>query len=129
MALAAANVKILIETELADGNIDAFIADAAALMSSSGISAAPCHDAASLEVLQKYLTAHLVALYERQLKSDKEGEAAETYGGDFAMGLDFTQYGQQAVMFDCSGILAGLDGVPLQFGSFGGAGGASADDS
>jgi hypothetical protein len=116
----ATDVKVLIETSLSDADVDNFIADANALLTSSGIEDAECHDSASLTVLEKYLAAHFVALRERQLKSEKMGDATDQYGGNFDMGLDFTQYGQQAIMFDCSGILQSLDGVPFAFESFGG---------
>jgi hypothetical protein len=118
----ATAVKILIDTELSDADVDAFIADAAALLTSTGIEDADCHDSASLTVLEKYLAAHLVALRERQLTGEKIGAASESLGGDFGRGLDFTQYGQQAIAYDCSGILQGTTGVPFVFEAFGGAG-------
>lgn len=65
-----------------------------------------------LTQIEKYLAAHLVALHpdERQLKSQKLGDATDTYAGEFGKNLDFTQYGQMVKMLDSTGKLAGLGG-------------------
>lgn len=118
----ATAVKILIETELSDASVDAFIADAAALLTSSGADAATCHTSASLTVLEKYVAAHLVALRERQQTSTKEQDAEDRYGGQFGMDWDFTQYGQQALKYDCSKLLVGLGKPAMQMITAGGAG-------
>lgn len=121
MATTAAQVKIIIETSLSDTDVDAFIADAEALMESSGVNDATCHTADSLDRVAKYLAAHLIGMRERQLTSEKEGDAEDKYGGMFGKTLEFTQYGQQVALFDCSGILKNLGGTDFFFDSAGGA--------
>lgn len=61
---------------------------------------------ALLKEIERWLTAHFVAMRERQLTSETVGDAANQYGGNFGMGLDFTQYGQQVKMLDATGKLA-----------------------
>jgi len=63
-----------------------------------------------LKEIEKYIAAHLVALHpdERQLESQKIGEAEDKYSGDFGKLLDFTQYGQFAKSLDASGILVNI---------------------
>ena len=122
MAVTATDVKAIIETDLSDTIIDAFIADALTIIEVNNIDDAPCHSAATLETLQKYLAAHLTTMRERQLNSEKMGDATDQYGGNFDMGLRFSQYGQQAMSaFDCSGILKTLEGPDADIGTFGGA--------
>lgn len=69
-----------------------------------------------LEQIEKYLTAHLVAMHpdERQLKSQKLGEATDNYAGEFGKMLDFTQYGQMVKMLDYTGTLAGVGGQSVE---------------
>lgn len=69
-----------------------------------------------LTEIEKYLAAHLVALHpdERQLKSQKIGDAMDTYAGDFGKLLDFTQYGQVVKMLDYTGTLAGVGGESVE---------------
>lgn len=69
-----------------------------------------------LTQIEKYLAAHLVALHpdERQLKSQKLGDATDTFGGEFGKNLEFTQYGQMVKMLDSTGTLAGLGGETVE---------------
>jgi len=62
----------------------------------------------TLKLIELYLAAHFVDM-NRQLKSEKLGDAADTYGGIFGKGLEFTSWGQQAKILDKCGILASLD--------------------
>jgi hypothetical protein len=61
-----------------------------------------------LTEIEKYLTAHLLALHpdERQLIDQKLGDATDKLGGDFGKGLDFTQFGQTVKMLDTTGTFA-----------------------
>jgi len=65
---------------------------------------------ALLTQIEKYLSAHLVALHndERQLTEQELGDATDTYTGTFGKGLDSTQYGQTVKMLDPTGIFAGI---------------------
>ena len=61
-----------------------------------------------LEQIELWLSCHLVACFDKTRTSEKLGDAQESYGGQYGLGLDFTQYGQQVKMIDKDGILAGL---------------------
>ena len=65
-----------------------------------------------LTQIEKYLTAHLLTLHndERQLKSQKLGDATDTYAGAFGKGLEFSQFGQMVLMLDSTGTMQGLGG-------------------
>lgn len=58
--------------------------------------------------IELWLACHLVACYDKTRTSEKLGDAQDNYGGSYAMGLDFTQYGQQVKILDKDGILSGL---------------------
>jgi len=68
-----------------------------------------------LEEIEKYLAAHLVALHpdERQLSEQKIGESSEKYVGQFGMGLDSTNFGQNVKVLDSTGYLASLGSGPV----------------
>lgn len=63
-----------------------------------------------LTQIEKYLTAHLLTLHndERQLKTQKLGDATDTYAGNFGKGLEFSQFGQMVLMLDNTGTMQGL---------------------
>lgn len=64
-----------------------------------------------LTQIELYLAAHFVALTEEKgsLTGDKLGDASSNLGGSkFGQGLLSTRYGQQAILFDISGTLAGM---------------------
>ncbi len=63
----------------------------------------------TLKLIELYLAAHFVDLRTRQLKSEKLGDATDSYAGIFGKGLEFTSWGQQAKILDKCGILASLD--------------------
>lgn len=66
--------------------------------------------AARLKQIELYLAAHFAAIKDEHgaLKSSETLNAKETYGGSFTKGLNLTRYGQQAIVFDTSGILANM---------------------
>ncbi len=56
------------------------------------------------------VSAHFVAMTERQTKSENiAGEWSTTYGTEFGDGLEGSTYGQMALLLDCSGKLAQAD--------------------
>lgn len=61
-----------------------------------------------LAEIEKYLSAHLVALRERQLKREEFGDSEQEFAGDFGKGLDFTQYGQMVKLLDNTGTLSSI---------------------
>jgi len=100
------DVKAVIETEETD--LSVFITAANNLtdrvaVADSGLAAA------TLFEIERWLSAHFAALYDRQESKSDVGDTAFTYGGKTAMGLDFTRFGQQAMLFDTTGTLRKLD--------------------
>jgi len=99
-------VKKIIDTDLNDSIIEAFINDANLIITDvfSGNSELSSDQLASLE---KWLTAHLIACT-RELQPAQEGvkDAKITYQGKTGIGLDATLYGQQCKLIDTTGLLA-----------------------
>ena len=63
------------------------------------------HSAAILERIETWLAAHFYAHSDQLYESKKTGGASGRFQGKTDMGLDSTQYGQTAKMFDTSGCL------------------------
>lgn len=64
---------------------------------------------ATLELIERWLSAHFVILYDRRRASEKIGPLSTSYeSGDLGMGLKATAYGQQALILDHKGSLAAL---------------------
>ena len=64
----------------------------------------------TLELVERYLTAHYVSLAkEKYVKSEGIEGITQVYGGVFGKGLEFTPYGTAAKGFDSSGRLNKLD--------------------
>lgn len=79
-------------------------------------------DSSVIREITIYLTAHFatVGLEKGGLRRKRLGEADESYKtpGDFDIGFAATLYGQQAMLFDTSGTLAGMaanNKLPAQF--------------
>ncbi len=93
-------VKAIIATDL---DTNAFIETATLIvddqLSSRGFSVS------RLKQIELYLAAHFTTLRERQLVSEKFGNAAETYQGKTGMNLQSSNYGQTAIVLDISGSL------------------------
>lgn len=102
----ATDVKIVISTDLSDAVVNSFITTANALVTDvligSGLSST------LLIEIEKWLTAHLLAMSrERQAQNKKVGKASENYG-KFGLRLDATTYGQTVLTLDSSGRFASL---------------------
>jgi hypothetical protein len=97
-------VKEIIETTIDD--ISPFITAANIVvtdrLSGEGLSAS------LLKEIERWLSAHFIAMRERQAESEKLGDASSKWGGRFGRGLDFTQYGQQVKILDTTGILESI---------------------
>lgn len=63
---------------------------------------------ATLAEIERWLTAHLIAMSDREtgIASEKAGDASVTYVGKPGEGLMATRYGQMAMSLDSSGLLA-----------------------
>ena len=97
-----ADVEAIIEVD-SSIDVDVFITTANTLIAE--ILDGAGYSEAYLTEIEKYLSAHLVSLRQRQLTGQKFGDADEKYAGKFGMGLEFTQYGQFVLNLDTSGRL------------------------
>lgn len=104
-------VKEIIETSLTD--ISAFITSANLIvtnvLSEEGLGTS------TLKEIERWLAAHLVAIRDPKVKSEKAGDGAAVYEmGTLGKGLDFTSFGQQVKLLDTSGKLANLGRIPAK---------------
>jgi len=106
MAILADDVKAILDTDIPEADILAYIKSASELVNYSiGSSLA---DSLKDEVI-RWLSAHLIAsTREQQLHSAGAGTAKAVFQGKSGLGLDSTLYGQQAKALDISGKLAAL---------------------
>jgi hypothetical protein len=74
-----------------------------------------------LEVIERWLAAHLYCVTDRPYKSRSAGGASGTFDGNTDKGLDATLYGQTAKVLDTTGFLSSIGGG----GGTGTAGGGS----
>ena len=99
-----ADVLAIIDTEVTD--CDPFIA--IATLQVDAIDALGILGAAILEQIECWLSAHYVAIRDRQGSKVTVLDSSHTYDGKTGMGLDATLWGQQALLMDSTGTLAGL---------------------
>jgi hypothetical protein len=102
----ASEVREIIETDLTDQQLAPMIAMAAMetgeRLTGLGISEA------RLTEIERWLSAHFVAAsLDPRRKSQGVSGASETFEGQQGMGLESTRYGQQAIVLDTTGTLAG----------------------
>lgn len=94
-----ADVRIIITTSLEDGQITSFISDTNLIVTSkfTGVDI----DDDILEAIEKWLTAHFIAMSQkRQLSEQKVDEASVKYAGKFGLHLEHTTYGQMVIFLD-----------------------------
>jgi len=102
----SADVKNIIDTDLEDPVINAFI-NSANLMITKHLGTSTDLSAAQKKDIEMWLTAHLIsATRDQQAQEEKVGDTQIKYQGKTGMGLDSTFYGQQVKMLDTSGVLA-----------------------
>lgn len=113
-------VKEIITTSLADEVVASnMIVTAANLVDTHLLNAG--HSANTLEQIEMYLAAHLVALTEEKggLVRSQFGDAEEWFSDQYNTGLRMTRFGQIALAIDSSGILANISassaGLKAQF--------------
>lgn len=103
----ADDVKEIIDTDLLDVRIHNFINMAYFRTLALSGKLGDCGGGDMLCQIRLLLAAHFLTMYERQTKSEKvDSEWAVTYMGVDGEGLKASLYGQQAMMLDCSGVLA-----------------------
>ena len=106
----ATEVKQILDTDLEDSVVDAYIIAANALVTEVIGSNTSLSDTLKEEI-ERWLTAHLMASTRvQQLKSGEAGGAKAVYQGVTAKGLESTFYGQQVMVLDASGSFAALGG-------------------
>jgi len=110
----ALEVKDILDTDLSDSVVESFINDASNLINElfeneTGISNE------LLASIEKWVAAHLVAIRDQKVKSEKIGDASITYHGTSGKGLEFTPYGQQALLLDTTGRLKSIGGKRATF--------------
>lgn len=66
-------------------------------------------DDAQLKEIERWLAAHFVCIRDPRSASEKAGSVAISYQYKLGLGLQSSQYGQQAIMLDSSGALARLN--------------------
>lgn len=102
-----AEVKEIIDTSLTDAQVAPFIAAASAMvdqyLGDAGLSDA------LLKEIERWLSAHLVAVRDPRAQSKGVGDLRIQYRGRTGLGLDATLYGQQVKALDPTGALASLD--------------------
>lgn len=99
----ATEVKEIYSTSLSDSIIEAYIDVANDLVTEK---LAGEHDDTRLEMIEQFLSAHLVIIArDRQAREEEIGDARIIYSEVFGEGLKSTTFGQTVLMLDTSGIL------------------------
>jgi len=100
-------VKEIIETDLTDAQINAFLNTAYYITRPLSGNLGACGGATAECNIIMWLAAHFITIRERQTSSESvAGEWSVKYLGEDGLGLDASLYGQQALVLDCSGMLA-----------------------
>jgi len=117
MAILPDDIRAILETDIEDSSLNAYIKGATELVKSAIGATMP--EALRDEII-RWLAAHLIAsTREQQLQSAKAGSAEAVFQGITGLGLDSTQYGQQAKALDFTGGLAALGKVPAKLWAIG----------
>jgi len=67
------------------------------------------YDATRLEMIERYLSAHLYTNYDPRAKSEKAGDVSVSYQSAVDLGFNTSHYGQHAMLLDTAGGLAALN--------------------
>ena len=107
--LDATALKEIIDTDLTDAQLNNFLNAAYYTTIPLTGNLGQCGGASMQCLIIKFLAAHLLTVYEGQVKSESiAGEWSVTYRGQEGQGLKSSLYGQAALDLDCSGKLAKL---------------------
>jgi len=100
----AAEVKQIIDTSISDAIVNGYIVSAS-LFVTNHLGSTDL-DAATLEDIERWVTAHLISMTrERQASEEKAGSAEQVFTQQFALGLRNTLYGQIAIDLDTTSTL------------------------
>lgn len=98
----AVDVRVILDTELTDAQIDAYAASSSALVEASGLST----EESLLKEIERWLTAHLIAISrDPQLTEGKAGPASAKFLIEGGLGLNGSTFGQHVRILDPSGKL------------------------
>ena len=104
----ADKVKMILETDLSDPIIDAYIEGATELVTSLLDDKGLTDDL--MENIERWLTAHMITVTRsREAIRQKAGPAEQEFSDVFEKRLDSTSYGQMAMALDPTGTLADLN--------------------
>jgi hypothetical protein len=101
-----AEVKRIIDTDLTDDDVNAYISGATEIVTSILGTDTTISDELKCNI-EMWLAAHLIAsTREQQIQSAGAGGAKVTYQGQTGIGLNATLYGQQVLVMDTTGKMA-----------------------
>lgn len=102
----APKVKVILDTELTDERVEAYISIASSMV--DDVAAASTTSATRLEEMERWLTAHLIAVTveRRPVEEEIGNDTAVKFASVFGPGLKSTDYGQMVAQLDPTGILA-----------------------
>ena len=80
--------------------------DSAITLVTAVVAVDPAPSDAILELVARYLTAHLVRITDKDVLSEQVKSLQESYALKLGLGLATSHFGQMAMMFDTSGRLA-----------------------
>ncbi len=107
----ATEVKQILETDILDADVDAYIIGANALVTNV-LGTDTTLSATLKEEIERWLTAHMIAL-SRELQPAKEGGGPApsiTYQGQWGKMLELTSYGQMVLALDTTGKMKAATG-------------------
>lgn len=105
----AAKVKGIIRFDPSIDDVSPMIETANQLVTElcANVSPSPGYDADRLEMIERWLAAHFLAVQDPRYVSESLGAASVSYQqGQLGMNLSMTPYGQQALLLDTAGALA-----------------------
>ena len=105
-----ADVKELlsVSSDISDADITSIIVTANILVERIAVADSTV-PAATLTDIERWLAAHFVDVArQRQGKSEAIDGSSQSIGGQYGKGLDFTPYGQMAILLDTTDTLANL---------------------
>lgn len=97
--------KIIVYDTVQIPDLTPFIASASLLVDEV-VAIAPSPSAGILEVVERYLTAHLVAITDPRTASEQVRSLQQSFQYKLGMGLALTHHGSMAMLLDTSGRLA-----------------------
>ena len=108
MRTTEAEVKAILDTALTEDELSPFLTAANLIVTS--VVANEGYTPEHLAEIERWLAAHLVAIRDPRLMSQKIGDADAVYAGftQFGKGLEFTSYGQQVLLLDTHARFAAL---------------------